>query len=205
MAKQTFREQSEEADYGRAVIEGMRGVIHWKKLLGSEGLEGWRSTDEGRSLDEAWSRKEDGILGADVTNEGECLVTGEATWNDYELALLITPLAGGNAQVLVRMSEDLKCWYLIDLMLGWQAIQVCRVDLRSGGSGLERLSVVNCPIATGQEYDLMVAARGASITTYLDGKLMNQITDFTYASGPVGLSVWQSKTAFRDPQIRLLS
>ena len=138
-------------------------------------------------------------------NEGECLVTGEAPWNDYELALLITPLAGGNAQVLVRMSEDLKCWYLIDLMLGWQAIQVCRVDLRSGGSGLERLSVVNCPIATGQEYDLMVAARGASITTYLDGKLMNQVTDFTYASGPVGLSVWQSKTAFRDPRIRLLS
>ena len=40
-----------------------------------------------------------------------------------------------------------------------------------------KLSVVNYPLECGQEYDVEIAARKASITTYVDGKLINQVTD----------------------------
>ena len=60
------------------------------------------------------------------------------------------------------------------------------------------------PIEHGQEYDVQIAARGASLTSYIDGKLVNQVTDFSYQSGPIALNVWESKTAFRDLRFRHL-
>ena len=39
---------------------------------------------------------------------------------------------------------------------------------------------------------------------YIDGKLINQATDFSYRSGLIALNVWQSKTTYRDPRIRFL-
>lgn len=207
MTQKTFHEQVPGADYGRTVIHGMRGVIHWRKLL-QEDLTGWRSDKpvrrEGSRLADVWSRSGDTILGTDVDGAGERLIIGEASWTDYEFSVLITPLTGGNAQLQVRVSEDERGAYLVDLMLGWQAVQVATVDLRPEGHGLQRLSVVNAPLALGREYDVLIAARGASITTYLDGKLVNHVTDWTYRAGPIALGVWQSQTAFRDPRIRLL-
>ncbi|MDE2830471.1 MAG: DUF1080 domain-containing protein [Gemmatimonadota bacterium] len=51
---------------------------------------------------------------------------------------------------------------------------------------------------------MQIAARGASLTSYIDGKLVNQVTDFSYQSGPIALNVWESKTAFRDLRFRHL-
>ncbi len=41
--------------------------------------------------------------------------------------------------------------------------------------------------------------------TYTDGALVNQVTDSSYQTGGVGLSVWQSKTLFRDTRFRLMN
>jgi RNA polymerase sigma-70 factor (ECF subfamily) len=192
-------------DYGRAVIAGMRGVIHWQKLLDKEGLEGWCSLNpmrqEGEKLAQVWQRSGEAIIGTDVDGEGERLLAGDASWRDYEFSVLITPLEGGNAQVPFRVSEDRRHFYMFDMLLGWQALAISKVDDR----GLQKLSVVNFPMEKGREYDVLIAAREASLTAYIDGKLMNQVTDFEYRGGPVALKVWQSKTAFRDPRIRFMS
>jgi len=205
MAKETFQANASREDYGRAVIEGMRGVIHWKKLLEKEGLAGWRSGNplrsEGSRLAEVWSRSGEAIIGEDMDGCGERLIVGDASWKDYEFSVLVTPLSGGNAQVQFRLSEDGKRYYMFDMLLGLQAIAV---SMASGDGALRKLSVVNAPLELGREYDVLIAARDASLTTYLDGQLVNQVTDMSYHSGPVVLSVWQSKTAFRDPRIRLL-
>jgi hypothetical protein len=69
---------------------------------------------------------------------------------------------------------------------------------------MQKLSVVNFPIEAGREYDVQIAARGQSLTSYIDGKLLNQVTDSSHPSGPIALNVWESKTAFRDPRVRLM-
>ncbi|MHC4715483.1 MAG: hypothetical protein ACYS5V_00795 [Planctomycetota bacterium] len=102
------------------------------------------------------------------------------------------------------MSADGKRWYLFDMLLGWQAVAISRVDL-SAGTGPEKLSVVNCPLQRRQEYHVLIAARGASLTTYVDGKLYSQLTDAWLSAGAVALNVWRSKTAFRDPRVRHMS
>ncbi|GEM_PF-417947 len=208
MAKQSFEHRATREDYGRAVIGGMRGVIHWERLLGQEGLSGWRSGNplrtEGSKLEEVWKRSGEAIIGEDVDGHGERLITGDDSWMDYELSLLMTPLSGGNAQVQFRLSDDGRRYYMLDFLLGWQAVAISKGDLSPGSGGVQKLSVVNFPMEIGREYDVMIAAREASLTAYVDGKLVNQATDFSYRSGPIALNVWQSKTAYRDPRIRFL-
>lgn len=203
MAKEPIEAHTGE-DYGRAVIGGMRGVIHWQKLLGAEDLEGWRSLNpmrqEGEKLAQVWQRSGETIIGTDVDGEGERLLTGDASWKDYEFSVLATTIEGGNALVQFRVSEDRRHFYVFDMLMGWKAVAISKVDDR----GLQKLSVVNFPVEHNREYDVLIAAREASLTTYIDGKLMNQTTDFEYRGGPVALNVWQSRTAFRDPRIRFL-
>ncbi len=203
MAKDAFEGCTSREDYGRVVIEGMRGVIHWQKLLEREGLTGWRSGNplrsEGERLAEVWTRSGEAIIGDDLDGTGERLITGDAGWRDYEFSVLMTPLAGGNAQVQFRLCGD--GYYMLDFLLGWQAVAV---GVRSEGGALRKLSVVNASIELGREYDVLIAARDVSITTYVDGKLVNQVADASLRSGSVALAVWQSKTAFRDPRVRLL-
>ena len=50
----------------------------------------------------------------------------------------------------------------------------------------------------------MLAVREASLTSYVDGDLMNQVTDFSYRSGPVALWIPEGMAAFRDPRIRFM-
>lgn len=200
----TLDKRDRQEDYGRQVVAGMRGVIHWQKLIESDGLAEWRPAQKQSkaTIDHVWTRTGDGIVGeADhSSDEGFPLIIGNSSWKNYELSLLITPISGGNAQVFFRMSEDERNWYVLDFLLGWQAIAISKV----APEGLKKLSVVNYPIERGQEYDVQIAARDASLTSYIDGRLVNQLTEFSYQSGPIALNVWQSKTAFRDIRLRHL-
>lgn len=202
MAKKAFETHEACEDYGRAVIAGMRGVIHWAKLLQDEGLEGWRPAkgSDPKLFEQVWNRSGDAIVGEDNDIGDDCprLIIGDSSWRDYELSILLTPISGGNAQILFRMSEDERCWYMLDFLLGWQAVAISKVD----NGQLTKLSVVNFPIETGQEYDVQIAAREASLTSYIDGKPINQVTDSSYRSGAIALNVWYSKTAYRGPRYR---
>ncbi|MCY3766554.1 MAG: sigma-70 family RNA polymerase sigma factor [Gemmatimonadetes bacterium] len=204
MERGTSDNRGNQQDYGRRVVAGMRGVIHWQKLIENHGLANWRTAQEHNEakMDHVWTCTGEAIVGeADyMSDEGYPLIIGDSSWKDYELSLLITPISGGNAQVFFRISEDERNWYLLDFLLGWQAVAISKV----APEGLTKLSVVNYPIELGQEYDVQIAAREASLTTYIDGKLVNQLTDFSYQSGPIALNVWQCKTAFRDVRLRHL-
>ena len=194
------RDKSSE-DYGRAMIAGMRGTIPWQKLLEDNGTEGWRAGARSkRPIEDGWERTRNAFVGDDTDGTMTPLIIGGSSWRDFELSLLVTPISGGNAQVFFRLSEDEQSWYLFDFMLGWQVVQICKRD----PNAMTKLSVVNFPIECGQEYDVQIAARGASLTSYIDGKLVNQVTDFSLESGAVALNVWYCRTAYRDPRIRLM-
>ncbi|MCC7409073.1 MAG: sigma-70 family RNA polymerase sigma factor [Phycisphaeraceae bacterium] len=186
-------------DYGRAVIEGMRGVIHWQKLLPDDDIEGWRRLGHG-----TWERSGDVVMGQSTDNTGGVLAIGDASWRDYEVSVLMTVIEGANGQIVLRLCDDDQAFYFFDMMFGWQAAAISRGRINGDGRA-QKLSVVNYPLEHGREYDVMVAARGASLTTYIDGRLVNQLTDTSLSTGGIALAVWHSKTAFRDVRIRHMS
>ena len=188
----------------RDVIGGMRGLINWQVVPADGELSSWRppAWSDQNALEKTWRMEGNAIVGdsKELGEESPSLIAGEPTWTDYELSFLMTPISGGNAQVAFHLSEDELSFYLLDFFLGWQAVAISRVIDRR----VTTLSVVNHALHTGQEYEVQIAARGASLTSYVDGKLVNQVTDETFCSGAFGLMVWESSTAFRDVRYRLL-
>ncbi len=192
----------------REVIGGMRGQIHWNKIFDGS-LQGWSFASkpiEAGTLPAGWSIVgENGLVGEEW-KAGTTLTYGEPSWRDLELSLLITPLGGGNAQVLFRIDEVAQRYYVLDMLMGWQAIAIRKITHDEVGNLSEaKLDVVNYPLRDGTEYSLTIAVRDHSITTYVNGALVNRVTDGSWFHGKVGLHAWQAKTLFRDIRLRLLN
>jgi hypothetical protein len=177
-------------DY-RNEIWGMDGPAIWKALLPASGL-------EGLEIKGNWSRDWDTVT-CEAGNEGAHLLFGANDWRDYELKVTVVPEAGGNVQIPFRLSEDGQKGYMLDLLLGWQAVAISRL-----GRGVEKLSVVNYQLRHGREYHIELAVRGFSLTSYINGSLVNQVTVFDYEKGRFALNVWNARTRFRNPMYRRL-
>ena len=50
-----------------------------------------------------------------------------------------------------------------------------------------------------------IATATAAGTTYVDGALVNQVTDASFCHGALALTVWESRTMFRDVRVRHLN
>jgi hypothetical protein len=192
----------------RKVIGGTWGVRPWTKIfLGN--LEGW--SFEGKPIEPGvvpagWSILGDNGLVGEEWKTGTTLNYGEPSWRDLELSLLITPLGGGNAQVIFRIDEVANRYYVLDMLMGWQAIAIRKITHDEIGHLSEaKLDVVNYPLREGTEYALNIAIRDHSITSYINGALVNRVTDGSWFHGKIGLHAWQAKTLFRDIRVRLLN
>lgn len=183
---------------GREKIWGMDGEVGWTPVLPASGLEGLQVQGD-------WVRSGDAVEATAGEHRAAWIKIGGAEWRDYELKVGVTPLSGGNVQIAFRLSDTGNQHYLLDFLLGWQAVAISKVDHAPGGRGLVKLSVVNFELRHGTEYMVELAARGASLTSYIEGKLINQVTDFDFPSGGLELSVWNARTKFRDPKARRLA
>lgn len=143
-------------------------------------------------------------LGSLTVDRSSTVLFGENGWRSYELKFGLQILEGANAQIQLRRSEDGKQFYLVDFLFGWQALGVARVNQRPGGKGLQKLSVVNLEMSRLAEYRVEIAVRELSITTYVDGRLVNQVTDETYDAGPMAFAAWEAKARFSQPEFRVL-
>ncbi len=192
----------------RKVIGGMRGEIHWTDIFQGT-LKGWSykgNPVQTGEVPEGWSiLGENGLVGEEWKT-GTYLIYGEPAWRDLELSLLITPIGGGNAQLLFRLDEAAKRYYVFDMLMGWQAIAIRRITYDEVDNLSEaKLDVVNYPLRHGTEYAVTIAVRDQSITSYVNGALVNRVTDDSWFTRKIGLSVWQAKTLYRDIQVRLMS
>ena len=181
-------------DYGRAQIGGSQGGIVWESLLQGEGLEGWEINGDKWTPD-AWSREGDTII-ADVGEGNRArIVTGDDTWRAYELKVQMTVVQGGSAQLWFNI-HDGQAYHFAPL-LGWQTAAIM-------APGHDKLDVVNHVFEVGREYDVVLAVRSKSVTTYIDGQLVNRVTLAEEARGGIGLAVWgrHSVSHFRDPKVR---
>ena len=207
MSKNATQPEHVPADF-RRVISGMQGEIEWQQIFSGD-FAGWSAdgspVNEG-SLPPSWEAVgHDGVVGENY-GEGSRLLYGDPSWRGVELSLLVTPLAGGNAELFFRVNDSAGCFYAFDLLIGWQAAVVRRVTRDGmGNPNATKLSVVNYPLVLEREYTVTVAVRDHSITTYIDGALVNQVTDDAWLHGQVGLNVWQAKTLYRDIRLRQLS
>jgi hypothetical protein len=189
----------------RAVIAGMNGEIYWQPLNDPQH---WRSnlvldTEERSS---SWDCTVDRFIGDDEKQflPGSKIITGDSLWRDFEFEVDVTPISGGCPVIHFRISEDGTQFYALNLMLGWQVACISRVDLSSAKEKITRISAVNYPFNHNQRYRIQVALRGESITSYIDGKLVNQVKDDAFKSGPVALAIWESRVQFENPRIRHL-
>lgn len=181
-------------DHGRTWITGFRGQIPWRRLLG-QGFEGWEDAEETQVV--GWERRASTLIGRDPARP---LTTGDETWRDFELSVLITPISGGRPQIRFRICKSEQDCYLLEFLSDWDAVAISRAR----GDVLTRLCVVDFPLTRNREYHVMLAAREASLTSYVDGALVNQVTDFSRRSGALALWIPRGMAAFRDPRIRFM-
>ena len=187
-----------EDDYGRARIGGMRGAIEWESMLHGEGLKGWKPGDE-----RVWSREGDTvILNAGGLVKSSRLVQGDSTWSHYEFKVQVTLVHGANIQIRFGITEDTQ-EYMIDYLGGWKAMAISTYE--RGKRGVTKLDVVNFVIASeGGNTTLYWQFEVNSITSYVDGKLVNRVTLNSNPRGAVALGTWghHAIARFRDPKIR---
>jgi hypothetical protein len=174
---------------GREEVWGRDGNTRWLPMLDAR-YDGWREN-----------------RGAQVT-PGSVLVErnaayrfGQEDWRSYELRFALRVLEGGNAQIKLRLAPDGKRFYMVDFLFGWQALGVSRVD----PGGLRKLSVVNLEMSRHAEMRVEIAIRELSITTYVEGRLINQVTDDSFQAGPMAFAAWESKAQFGQPEFRVLA
>ncbi len=173
----------------------MRGKIAWETLLEGDGLDGWTAAEEG-----VWSREGNTIIVDSGEEHHTRLATGDSTWVAYEFKVAATFVKGSNLQIEFRKNG--KDYYFLDFLTGWQAVSV---TMKKGGvRGVTKLDVANFTFEYGQEYDIVIAVRGRSIHTYIDGQLVNRLTDDFSTRGGIALATWGRNTAcrFRDPKVR---
>lgn len=182
-----------ENDYGRAEIGGMNGRIEWESLLAGNGLDGWENQSA------AWSRDgESVVIASGDKAHVDHLTIGDESWKSYEFKTQITADRAPAVQIGFRISDGGR--YVFQFLNGWKCACLCLGD----GNGLTKLDVVDFPMEMGREYDLVVAARAHSLVIYIDGVLVNRITDETYLTGGVAIGVWgkNANVRFRDPKVR---
>lgn len=187
-----------EDDYGRARIGGMKGRITWQAMLQGDGLEGWRPGDAG-----VWSREGDAVIAnAGGRDSATRLVWADSTWSHYEFKVQVTRVKGANVQIRFGITDESR-EYMVDYLGGWKALAISTYE--RGKRGVTKLDVVNLVLERGREYDLVLAVRGHSVTTYVDGRLVNRLTLEANPKGAVALGTWgrHAVARFRDPKIRL--
>lgn len=178
---------------GREKLGGSQGGIEWESLLQGDGLSGWGENGDPWTPG-VWSREGDTII-VDV-GEGyrARIVMGDETWLAYELQVQIT-MVKGTPQLWFNI-HDGKAYHFAPLM-GWQTAAIMAPDHT-------KLDVVNHVFEFNREYDMVLAVRGNSVTTYIDGQLVNRLTLDEPPKGGIGLAVWGRHTIarFRDPKVR---
>ena len=184
-----------EDDYGRSRPGGL--TVPWQSLLLGERLDGWSTAAPSGE----WSRDGDTVVGNLDGHRKSHMFQGDSNWKNYEYSLFVTLEKGSCMQFPFRVADDRKGFYFVEFDYAWQSINV---TLREPDRhGVTKLSVVNYPLEKGREYHLIISARHRSLTTYIDGKLVNQVTDARYDGGGIGIAMWwDTRAKYRDPKIR---
>jgi hypothetical protein len=122
---------------------------------------------------------------------------------DFELRMRMMAQEGENASIFFRQHAGGQRFYQLDLHCRWQAVVISKVDWGVEPQLNSIISAVSHELLQGRDYDLELAVRGESITTCVDGKLVNQVRDGGYPQGGICLTAWKSRTRYVEPRLRI--
>ena len=170
-----------------------RGEIPWEPVLKGGAL-------AGLSFEGKWEVAGT-ALRVDASGRGVWLSVTDRPVADFELKTALTVVSSGNASIFFRQQAGAPKYYQFDLNSRLQAAVIGRVNGDAAKPTI--ISAVNLDLSSSLGYDVELAVRGESITTYVNGNLVNQVRDGEYPSGHICLTAWNSKPEFRDPRFRI--
>ena len=185
-----------ENDYGRADIGKP-----WESMIDGEGLAGWHASDS-PFTSSVWRREGDAIIADTGQASRGRLVQGDGTWAAYEFKVQATIEKGYGPQLVFGISDDAISSHFLTYLAGWKTMVIVRRNEETRED--VKLDVVDFVMDPGREYDIVLKVRDHSVTSYVDGVLVNRLTLPGEPRGAVGLAVWGNNTVvrFRDPRIR---
>ena len=186
-----------ENDYGRADIGHS-----WESMIDGLGLAGWHAS-EGPFTPSVWRREGDAIIADTGQASRGRLVQGDGTWAAYEFKVQATIEKGFvGPQLVFGISDDGISSHFLTYLAGWKTMVLLRRNEETRED--VKLDVVDFVMELGREYDIVLKVRDHSVTSYVDGVLINRLTLPGEPRGAVGLAVWgkNSVVRFRDPKIR---
>ena len=128
-------------------------------------------------------------------------IAPRADWKDYVFRVRARKIDGkeGFAVVFRAQNPDLGQHYFWNIG-GW-GNTAHGIETRPAKPGFPRS---RGHIETGRWYDIKVVVQGSAIRCYLDGQLIHDVRDETYASGGIGLGCFGTAAEYRNLSVTTL-
>lgn len=117
---------------------------------------------------------------ARVTGGNVTLAREGADWDDYSVEVTVRPRTGGSG-VMFR-SQDRSNGYMWQLYPG----SGLTPHILENGRFRKLTNTIPMEVAAGHDYRLRIELAGSTIRTYVDGQLVDERIDDTFASGTIG-------------------
>lgn len=136
-----------------------------------------------------WETTPDGLRGQSV-GDGFALAQSLGVQSDVTVSATLRVGTSGAAAVVARANASATAGYVANIDDGG-LVKLWKV----GGVVLGQVSV---PVVRGQTYRLTLVAQGSRLRVYFDGQTtpLIDVLDSTWASGYVGLNVWNGISGF---------
>lgn len=143
------------------------------------------------------------VLCQSGTAQFPALALGDAVYTDLAMSARFKPISGREDQAagLIFRIQDRDNYYILRA----NALENNVNFYKYAGGRRSALKESSVRVATGVWQELRVDARGGRLRGYLNGELVVEATDATYAAGKVGL--WtkaDSVTCFDDVSVQAL-
>ena len=142
----------------------------------------------------------DGSILSQTSLEPDCRAFAElADWTDYVFEVKARKTGGAEGFLVLCRAKERRHFYWWNIA-GWANKQHA-LETRA-----KRRVFCAKPgkVQTGRWYDVKVVVKGSTIKCYLDGRLIHDAKDSSYASGGIGLGSWRTQVEYRDPVVKTL-
>jgi hypothetical protein len=185
----------------------------WVSLFNGKDLSGWRIIGDSRGFTVDQGNLRTGGVRADLIYTG----TGSAPaiFGDFELRMKVKTGDKGNSGLWFHLPTGIQDTRECDQSL---QVQIDNgFDKQRTGSIVHIVPLDQSPVADGEWFELRVVVQNGTVTSFVDGKQVNQWTQPSQwqppskaalakmGTGAIGLESWKGMVWFQDIQLRTLS
>jgi hypothetical protein len=140
---------------------------------------------------DATATVEDGMLRLEVGASDSGIYFGEPNWTDYRMEVRVRKIDGPYFHLFVRVVEPAQDFYFMEISYNSNTTSLFRFEAAAGTEitpdGVRPARPESKDTKGGDAYTLVFEAKGDTIKTFIDGKLMIEQQDNKYHEGRLGL------------------